>query len=95
MVLTNPFPQQQKMITQVPAPPPEGNAESSTEIVMTVKSMVALKRRANNYDSAEGEPSSKDPPLILPPNGSLTFVKSTSEHSILPPKGVPRRTPII
>jgi hypothetical protein len=75
VVLTNPFPQQQQMITQVPAPPPNGNAESSTTNVMMVKSMVALTTREKNYDSQEGEPSSKDPPSTTPPNGPLTLEK--------------------
>jgi hypothetical protein len=92
MVLTNPFPQQQQMITQVPAPPPGGNAESSSTNIMMVKSTVALSTRVKNYDSQEGEPSSKDPTSTIPPNGPLTLEKPTFKPAIHPPKGVLRWT---
>jgi hypothetical protein len=88
MVLTNPPPQQQKMIIQVIAPPPGGNAKSSTTNVMMVKSMMTLNTRDNKYYSTEGKTSSKDPPLIFPPNVPLAFEKPAFEPTIYPPKGV-------
>jgi hypothetical protein len=55
---------------------------------MMIKYTVALNTRANKFDSTEGEPSSKDPPPTLPPNGPLTLEKPASEPSFHPPKGV-------
>jgi hypothetical protein len=80
------------MVTQVYAPPTEGNAESSTTKIMMVKSMVALSTRAKNYDSQEGATSYKDPPLTIPPNGPLTLEKPAFKPPIHPPKGVLLRT---
>jgi hypothetical protein len=62
---------------------------------MMVKSMVELSTRVKNYDSQEGEPSSKDPPSTLPPNGPLTLEKPASKPAIHPPKGYFNELPII
>ena len=91
-ILTNPFPQQQKMFTRVPTPPPGGNVETLTKNSMMVKSMVALSSGAKKYETLEGETSSKDPPSNSPPNSPLTLEKPTFEPVIHPPKGVLRRT---
>jgi hypothetical protein len=76
VVLTNPFPSLQQMVSEVPTPSLRGASSSSSTILMT-DAIIGISIQANNYDQSEGSSTTKDTPSTSQPNSSLTFKKPT------------------
>jgi hypothetical protein len=106
--LTHPFPQQQSLVAQNPAPPTGGNpnhppneeASSSAHIYMF--NGIDLTTRTMTYDTPPGKPDKEkvttgttpDPPstTVTPPSGPLQIEKPSFDSILHPPKSTIRKS---
>jgi hypothetical protein len=106
--LTHPFPQQQSLVAQAPAPPTGGNpnhppneeASSSAHIYMF--NGIDLTTRTMTYDTPPGKPDKEkvttsttpDPPptTVTPPSGPLQIEKPNFDSILRPPKSTIRKS---
>ena len=85
VVLTNPYPAPQQMVSQASAPPSRGASSSSVTILMA-DAIACLSSRAKNYDQLEGSSATKATPLTSQPDSSLTLERTIFELPSRPSK---------
>jgi hypothetical protein len=100
--LTHPFPQQQYLVAQAPAPPTGGNPnhppneEASLSAHIYMFNGIDLTTRTTTYDTPPGKPDKEkvttsttpDPPpnTVTPPSKPLQIKKVDFDSILCPPK---------
>jgi hypothetical protein len=107
VVLTQPFPQQQSMVSQALAPPAGGSSshppsdEASTSAHIYMFNGIDLTTRTTTYDTptkpdkekvTNGTPPDPSPASVSPPSGSLQIEKPTFDSILRPPKSTIRKS---
>jgi len=78
VVLTNPFPSPQHMVSQAAAPP-SGGASSSSVTILMIDAIICLSTQVKNYDQSEGRSTRNDTPSTSQPDCPLTLEKPSFE----------------
>ena len=91
VVLTNPFPAPQQIVSQAHAPTSDG-AFSSSAMILMIDIVIGLSTRANTYDPSEGHSTPDDTPSTSQPDRPLTIEKPTFELPSCPSKATVRQT---